>query len=76
MEQVKQVKLNHGDYMSAMNVYQKKSKLWVWVTVIVSSLILLAIIIYFASQPVAERKMPSTTGTPSVSDTAAAGGRK
>lgn len=61
--------------MSAMNMYQSRSKLWVWITVIVSCLILIAIIIYFVSQPVAERKMPATSGNPTVTDTAAARGR-
>ncbi|MGE5432149.1 MAG: hypothetical protein ACM3QX_13790 [Syntrophomonadaceae bacterium] len=58
--------------MSAMNMYQGRAKPWVWITVIVFCLILLAIIIYFVSQPVAERKMPATSGNPQVTDTSAA----
>ncbi|MCU7496485.1 MAG: hypothetical protein HF314_15365 [Ignavibacteria bacterium] len=62
--------------MCAMNVYQTRPRLWVWITVIISCLALLAVIIYFASQPVAERKMPSTSGNPSVTDTARTSGGK
>lgn len=61
--------------MSAMNMYQRRSKLWVWVTVIVFCLVLLAIIIIFISQPEAVRRMPATSGNPSVTDTAAARGK-
>ena len=62
--------------MSAMNMNQtKSSKMWVWVTVVIFCLVLIAIIIYFVSQPVAERRMPSTSGNPSVTDTGSAGGR-
>ncbi|MCU7492209.1 MAG: hypothetical protein ACM3UR_15375 [Bacteroidota bacterium] len=61
--------------MSAMNMNQSRSRLWVWITVIVSCIILVAIIIYFVSQPVAVRKMPATSGNPSVTDTAATRGK-
>ncbi|HEX2866464.1 MAG TPA: hypothetical protein VHO03_05450 [Ignavibacteriales bacterium] len=61
--------------MCAMNLYQTRSKLWVWVSVIIFSLVLLAVIIIFISQPVAVRRMPATSGNPSVTDTAAARGK-
>ncbi|MGE5353245.1 MAG: hypothetical protein ACM3P0_14280 [Acidobacteriota bacterium] len=61
--------------MSAMYMNQSRSRLWVWVTVIVACLILIAIIIVFVAQPVAVRKMPATSGNPSVTDTASAGGK-
>ncbi|MGE5402853.1 MAG: hypothetical protein ACM3S2_20830 [Ignavibacteriales bacterium] len=57
--------------MSNLNVQQKMARLWVWVTVILFCLIILAIIIYFANQPTAERQMPSTTNPPATQDTTA-----
>lgn len=52
--------------MSEMNVHQRFAKLWAWVLVIVFSLAIIAVIIYFAVQPNPQQNYPATRDTTTV----------
>lgn len=52
--------------MSEMNVHQRFAKLWAWILVIVFSLAIIAVIIYFATQPNPKPSYPPTRDTTTV----------
>lgn len=52
--------------MSELNVHQRFAKLWAWILVVVFSLAIIGVIVYFVTQPNPRLQYPATRDTTTV----------